>query len=262
MGEWYVQDVCIQTDPQHISGGTSQTCCAVEPLVSCHYKDKPSKVRCDDSPNIDQGRAPFWKWVAIGKYYFLDMYIILMTTPCVVWRYTLDSSSCAGSEVRRVQEYASAIIVYLSGVCTSFPNSSGIFRPTARRPALAPFFRALRAKHTPLFTKNERLFFSFIIFRSLSYKKRLCADRNKRQPWPVLPKSPRWVLESKFCFSIIYYLFMCVSCWFDGVGMILELWIARLPPPKLTDLAAPHTDGWRAVHQPAASSTVGVASSY
>ena len=67
MGEWLVQDQCIQQKKQDIlsaAGGSSSdlvsTCCAAEPLVSCHYRDKPSKIPCPDSPNIDKGKPSFW----------------------------------------------------------------------------------------------------------------------------------------------------------------------------------------------------------
>ena len=64
MGEWYVQDTCIQHEANQISGFAEngiQTCCSAEPLISCHYRDKPSKIPCRDSPPIDKGRASFWK---------------------------------------------------------------------------------------------------------------------------------------------------------------------------------------------------------
>jgi hypothetical protein len=73
MGEWYVKDTCIQKKRRQILGLSSPTahvsegpvliepCCAAEPLISCHFKDKPSIIPCIDSPNIDKGKAPFWK---------------------------------------------------------------------------------------------------------------------------------------------------------------------------------------------------------
>ena len=63
MGEWFVKDACIQQEAPQIPGFSAnavQTCCAAEPLVSCHYRDKPSKIPCKDSPNIDEGRPSFW----------------------------------------------------------------------------------------------------------------------------------------------------------------------------------------------------------
>ena len=63
MGEWYVQDQCVHKEAKEIDGGDSflGTCCSAEPLVSCHYRDKPSKIPCKDSPPIDKGRPSFWK---------------------------------------------------------------------------------------------------------------------------------------------------------------------------------------------------------
>jgi hypothetical protein len=64
MGEWYVQDVCVAKKVGEISTtGTdlAGTCCAAEALVSCHYRDKPSKLPCKDSPPIDKGRPSFWQ---------------------------------------------------------------------------------------------------------------------------------------------------------------------------------------------------------
>ena len=36
-------------------------CCSAEPLISCHYRDKPSVIDCSSSPPIDKGGASFWK---------------------------------------------------------------------------------------------------------------------------------------------------------------------------------------------------------
>ena len=36
-------------------------CCSVEPLISCHYRDKPSVIDCSSSPPIDKGGVTFWK---------------------------------------------------------------------------------------------------------------------------------------------------------------------------------------------------------
>lgn len=65
MGEWFVRDTCVARTRSNIttavpSSDLSAICCAAEPLVSCHYKDKPSKIPCKDSPNIDEGRPSFW----------------------------------------------------------------------------------------------------------------------------------------------------------------------------------------------------------
>jgi hypothetical protein len=65
MGEWYVEDECIQKKVGDIAGGADgkdlvPTCCAAEPLFSCHYSDKPSLKPCKESPPIDKGRKSWW----------------------------------------------------------------------------------------------------------------------------------------------------------------------------------------------------------
>ena len=61
MGEWFTQEQCIGKKLAEIGADDLlPTCCSAEPLISCHYKDKPSKVPCPDSPNIDKGRKSFW----------------------------------------------------------------------------------------------------------------------------------------------------------------------------------------------------------
>jgi hypothetical protein len=69
MGEWYVQEQCIRKKVKELTGDSNNTagvdvvgmCCSAEPLVSCHYSDKPSVIPCRDSPTIDKGkRKSFW----------------------------------------------------------------------------------------------------------------------------------------------------------------------------------------------------------
>lgn len=67
MGEWYVKDLCIAKKRDEIAPDAAATttdlkplCCSAEPLISCHYRDKPSKIPCKDSPPIDKGRSSFW----------------------------------------------------------------------------------------------------------------------------------------------------------------------------------------------------------
>jgi hypothetical protein len=67
LGEWRVQDQCVQKKAQEIAGSEdiskadlAPTCCASEPIVHCHYRDKPSKIPCKDSPPIDKGKPSFW----------------------------------------------------------------------------------------------------------------------------------------------------------------------------------------------------------
>jgi hypothetical protein len=68
MGEWYVQEQCIHKKVDEIPGFIKSddptsfvsTCCSAEPLISCHYRDKPSKIPCKDSPPIDKGKKSWW----------------------------------------------------------------------------------------------------------------------------------------------------------------------------------------------------------
>lgn len=64
MGDWYLKDQCIEVSEEwEDTDGSmwSTTCCEAEPQITCHYNDKPSKIPCKSSPNIDgpKGRA-FW----------------------------------------------------------------------------------------------------------------------------------------------------------------------------------------------------------
>lgn len=68
MGEWYLADKCIsKTKGQILGEGMSdaetplmEPCCIPEPRILCHYKDKPSKIPCKESPPIDKGGRSFW----------------------------------------------------------------------------------------------------------------------------------------------------------------------------------------------------------
>ena len=67
LGEWYVTETCsagwdksenvqqLLTAHEH-----KAPCCAAEPVVTCHYQDKPSKIPCKDSPTIDKNGRSFW----------------------------------------------------------------------------------------------------------------------------------------------------------------------------------------------------------
>jgi hypothetical protein len=69
LGEWYVNDQCIGKDVHEITGiaggeggvmknGTlSANCCSAEPLFKCHYRDKPSKIPCPDSPYTTKSKG-------------------------------------------------------------------------------------------------------------------------------------------------------------------------------------------------------------
>ena len=63
MGDWYLQDTCAGKVISDITGTLDDlqtTCCSSEPLVTCHYKDKPSKIPCNDSPSLDHFSRSFW----------------------------------------------------------------------------------------------------------------------------------------------------------------------------------------------------------
>ena len=66
IGQWYVQETCVGKHYNDIVEGDSSPplsthCCLAEPLIKCHYKDKPSIIPCNDSPLLDQKHGkPFW----------------------------------------------------------------------------------------------------------------------------------------------------------------------------------------------------------
>jgi hypothetical protein len=74
MGAFYVNNKCIgrtapkltkvfQKDKKINTNSTrwlASACCRAEPLITCHYRDKPSKIPCRDSPPIDKGMPSFW----------------------------------------------------------------------------------------------------------------------------------------------------------------------------------------------------------
>jgi hypothetical protein len=63
MGEWYVHDKCIP--PIIPTNGNNANhvvtdCCSKEPIISCHYRDKPSIRPCKSSPPIDESGLSWW----------------------------------------------------------------------------------------------------------------------------------------------------------------------------------------------------------
>ena len=70
MGEWRVHDTCVDKEAGKILGADAaggaidgmliQPCCSKEPLIKCHYRDKPSVHPCKDSPPIDKNGKSFW----------------------------------------------------------------------------------------------------------------------------------------------------------------------------------------------------------
>ena len=72
MGEWFLNEQCIAKEKKDIinipqtdtneSPGTPDLvdlCCLPEPKITCHYRDKPSKIPCKNAVAID-GRPSFW----------------------------------------------------------------------------------------------------------------------------------------------------------------------------------------------------------
>jgi hypothetical protein len=72
MGEWFLNEQCVQTPAAEILGldtteevsivkdSLVEPCCSAEYIFSCHYRDKPSKRPCKDSPSIDKDQGSFW----------------------------------------------------------------------------------------------------------------------------------------------------------------------------------------------------------
>uniref|UniRef100_A0A6U6D339 Nucleotide-diphospho-sugar transferase domain-containing protein n=1 Tax=Odontella aurita TaxID=265563 RepID=A0A6U6D339_9STRA len=69
LGEWHVSNQCKVdasapevvselTKPNKIS--LSDRCCLADPERICHYRDKPSKWPCKESPPLDKGVRSFW----------------------------------------------------------------------------------------------------------------------------------------------------------------------------------------------------------
>ena len=69
MGEWFVEDKCIGVQASLIlndtlstktSGALITSCCSAIPLISCHYRNKPSIINCSESNSTDPNGASFW----------------------------------------------------------------------------------------------------------------------------------------------------------------------------------------------------------
>lgn len=68
LGEWYVEHSCIGKSVEGILAGNEpssqlaivEPCCSKEAILTCHYKDKASKIPCNDKPAIDKDGKPFW----------------------------------------------------------------------------------------------------------------------------------------------------------------------------------------------------------
>ena len=76
MGQWHLREECVERTahqilsgegsgdrPPSTAGGESSLvdlCCSAEPILTCHYRDKPSVIPCNGSPRIDSDGKPFW----------------------------------------------------------------------------------------------------------------------------------------------------------------------------------------------------------
>jgi len=65
LGEWFLHDSCIQSmrlGVLPIKNGISlmTECCLIKPNITCHYRDKPSKISCAHKDPIDKGKPSFW----------------------------------------------------------------------------------------------------------------------------------------------------------------------------------------------------------
>ena len=72
IGEWHVKEECVHKEVKELPSGLTadvdtdsttpfaDACCTAEPIFKCHYRDKPSKFPCYDSPPIDKGKPSFW----------------------------------------------------------------------------------------------------------------------------------------------------------------------------------------------------------
>jgi hypothetical protein len=69
MGMWHLKDTCksqslhaiLSSQVNATASDTYNLCCSSEPLISCHYKDKPAVVNCSSSPPIDRDGSVWWK---------------------------------------------------------------------------------------------------------------------------------------------------------------------------------------------------------
>eukprot|EP00544_Gedaniella_sp_CCMP2646_P008195 CAMPEP_0202493314 /NCGR_PEP_ID=MMETSP1361-20130828/9691_1 /ASSEMBLY_ACC=CAM_ASM_000849 /TAXON_ID=210615 /ORGANISM="Staurosira complex sp., Strain CCMP2646" /LENGTH=548 /DNA_ID=CAMNT_0049123609 /DNA_START=153 /DNA_END=1799 /DNA_ORIENTATION=+ len=67
MGDWYVKDMCVGSTAAKIRNirkskkiDIGGTCCKANPKVKCHYKDKPSRIPCKESPALEKNHPSFW----------------------------------------------------------------------------------------------------------------------------------------------------------------------------------------------------------
>jgi hypothetical protein len=60
LGDWYVSPKCIGKRRLQLPEPVMESCCSAKPIVSCHYRDKPSIIPCKKSPSIDKNGRSWW----------------------------------------------------------------------------------------------------------------------------------------------------------------------------------------------------------
>jgi hypothetical protein len=65
MGYYFVAEKCVSKSLREIlAEGANHTvatkCCVAEPIPKCHYRDKPSRLTCNDSPPHQKEGPSFW----------------------------------------------------------------------------------------------------------------------------------------------------------------------------------------------------------
>lgn len=59
LGDWY--NSCKSTPKlDSMPEQSANACCSAEPIIKCHYRDKPSRIPCKDSPSIDKNKPSWW----------------------------------------------------------------------------------------------------------------------------------------------------------------------------------------------------------
>ena len=59
LGDWFVDDSCIASTLVESVASSNSNCCVREPIIVCHFRDKPSKIPCESSPLIEDVTS-FW----------------------------------------------------------------------------------------------------------------------------------------------------------------------------------------------------------
>ena len=142
-GEWWVQEKCIQNKAVGSMPDVPGSCCLAEPKFECHYRDKPSKLPCKDSPPIDKGKPSFWKWAwswpwrtitryirahTVARYLlqasFSSLHTTMYTCGLKFWQYRLSPNLKIESLVRQYCVSSFVIVLYIRWMDLSFPNSA------------------------------------------------------------------------------------------------------------------------------------------